>query len=299
MRRVVTRAPVAAALVSSIALACCNLVSGADGLSVAEDEEIPTPPRETQTHGAEAGTNERRETDGGPIGAGFGDAGGDAVAPPGAFCATSAATFCADFDQGQRNAGWSGSDETGGGTLLLDTARSVSAPASLRSTLPARDVAGSVYQDLLRSFASTWRPVRIELDVWIEPIAWGTRTGSVALAEVYWVSANDAPGQLLELTKDGPRMTTVTTSAGAPVFTNASAPLAASAWNHVVIEADAKAAGASVKAWFGGKLVVDRSGFAFQGGPSTTIEVWIGLARYERPTPAFDVRYDNVQITLL
>lgn len=73
-----------------------------------------------------------------------GDGGADAPADGGPFCAShGGATFCADFDQGDAQAGWTTSGSGGaGGSLSLDTTAYVSAPASLVAIASAGQSSG-------------------------------------------------------------------------------------------------------------------------------------------------------------
>ena len=54
----------------------------------------------------------------------------------------------------------------------------------------------------------------------------------------------------------------------------------------------------SYKLWFDGTLVAQRSEFAFANPGSGKLRITLGMHSVNPPTPAFDVRYDNVVVDL-
>jgi hypothetical protein len=223
--------------------------------------------------------------------------GGDARPPPdGArFCDGRASTLCMDFDEGTLEQTAVTIDTTGGGSLTIDDALSASAPRSLRARLGALPDPGHVFAKLdWQAQTAVFRPVRLEFDIRLEGTSWAGQGGNVSLFAV------GLPGRHSQELFIGDGYAAITTNNnGEATYTGVSEVFSPNKWIHVLFEADFTPGLGSVRLWMNEAKVADVSGIAFVGNDISLVEIQIGMARYNAPTPALDVRYDNVVVELL
>lgn len=224
---------------------------------------------------------------------GAGDAGGADAAPGATFCASTSADFCVDFDEGARDDGWSGHDTRGTGALELDTSKSTSPPRSLHASWPRVDLGTNNYQQLTKTWPGAARPMTVDFDVLVAPIAWNANDKGTTIAELYF-DKSEKTGVLLVLgstTWDVSIVTPTSASASVP------SPFPTGTWAHLRIDADPGASGGSVTVSLNGQALVQKTGLSFAQDPTET-QLWIGLGASNAPVPGIDVHYDNVVVSL-
>jgi len=246
-----------------------------------------------------------------PTDSGVADAGsGDATARDDAGVCESAHVFCSNFDIGdvvvdgakQTFVGWVFSTDDVG-TVGPVTNRFVSKPRSVRATLPA--VGGGFYKQafMTRGITMSWRPTRVEFDMYVKRPAWSPTDGNVTIfalgfspdiALTYFLKegGGDLTLKLGTNTATPPNNITLYTGATAPEFDR---------WVHVRIDAVPNPTNGSFSVLFDGMSAAFKSGLTFDMRnamtPGANVYAELGMRRYNNgPTPAFEIYYDNVTL---
>jgi hypothetical protein len=263
-------------VLSSVATGCVYLtdLSGLSGGADPSDASTGTPLADARV---EAGPI---TTDGG----GGPEVGGDGGSP----CAFAHA-FCADFDVGPLDKGWTTSLVNPPSTFALDDLAK-SAPHSFRTTQPAKST-GQVVVRLRKMFAGPWNRSVFEGDFYMEPPSWNAGDSNVAIAQLLYFSDAATAGTIL-FRSEGTAQGTVEHVSNSPARYVDVAPFAYGRWVHVRIEYDP--AGSM-------RYVIDGVSTSSTFPPPTqgsnsSISLDIGTFNYNNPVPAFDVRWDNVTI---
>ncbi len=259
----------------SSALFACSLLTPLDGLA-GDAADDAAPPRD----GAASDPDSGGRTD-------AADGGDGAV---GSFCASAGGDFCADFDDGGRDVGWTKTDLRGVGTFDLDP-NAKSAPWSLRATWPRADVGTDKFQQLEKVWQGAARPTTIDFDLFVAPIAWAGGDLAFTIMELYFDKPEKLGAQIL-MTPAGWDLAALTPTRSTASSTT---PLPVGVWSHLRLETDPASSGGSVRAYLDGTLALEKNGLSFTQNP-TEMQLWIGLGAANTPIPAADVRYDNVLV---
>jgi hypothetical protein len=190
------------------------------------------------------------------------DATPDAVLSP---CAVGTHAFCVDFDDGVLAQHFSKLNIPATGALAIVDDHAVSMPSSLRVALPARGVnpTGVVFSTAERSFSGPWSATRVT-----NP-AWGAGDMGFAVAAMIYGSDTGQLGVYLNVAK------------GETVMD---------------LDGELSATGASIT--YGSVLTEFPHPMGSPGANPYTL-LLIGLMSPTGPSPAIDVRYDNVVVDFL
>lgn len=237
--------------------------------------------------------------------AGEGDAGADAadagvavdsatdVTSDGAlpFCASIDAALCADFEDGGVETSFQTVASSPGATFAIDPGEGFASARSLHATLPAAPDAGEVDAYGTHFFTTALTHVVLESDVFFaKPTTFAA--GNVAFERVVFHGANDVTVELFEQ----PTTTNVTISEPAFEFFDTLYPLPLDRWTHVKIDWDPRPP-SNLEIWFDQDKVLSKQGIVFDAPNVTSLKLEIGLVRFNAPTPAFDLHFDDVVVT--
>jgi hypothetical protein len=217
-----------------------------------------------------------------------GDAGDDATA-------TSLCTghlFCDDFDTGALGAKWeSGPDTQGVGTIDLDLTQAVSKPRGIRTRIPAGNDTSRAY--LTQRIPLDDRGVRVEVSVGIE--AGGTTENYAIISVVFEPSGGNQTANVFvdhASTKLGLQRPAFQSVSGTKIPTGG--------WHRIRFDAIQKTTGGSavVSLIDGGTVTelvrADNLAYDVQDAGTRKARLELGVARYNLPTTAIDVRYDDL-----
>lgn len=242
------------------------------------------PPAETSSGDASSGTDAGSGTSP-PAEGGLGDAGVTLD------CDAGAHLLCITFDDGMLARGWEAVTTLAGGTLALDgDARS--APFALRAQLPAQTGVGHPYARVGAGFDGALA-VRVAFDVKLASASFGPTDRAVALFEINYGSSGNSSYWFR--TRDGMTLSSEQNGTYTPVE-----PLPYDEWTRVALEVVPTTPKGTLRLSYDGRTVYENTTVPFDAfGPSPRTEVFIGLVRFDAPTPAIDARYDNVTIDRL
>ena len=218
------------------------------------------------------------------------DSGADGAPASGRFCATSKHTFCADFDGYEPlSALW-----TTVSPSVEVTTQSKSPPHAAHMTLP-RSSSGQPTVTLHKDFDAPWGRVVLELDVFMAAPAWQGNDNNIFLAQVML-----APSLSYELWIDHENLLGITSNT--PDYhplRSTSGRLQYGAWTHVRLTAVPSAKGGTQDLAVGEPPVsVVKQDLDVTAKPGRGVTVIVGLERFNPPTPAFEVYFDNVTVDL-
>lgn len=232
-------------------------------------------------------------------GAGGSDGGGTTDGAPSTEAGTEAGKspcngshmFCADFDVGTYDKGFTGQLSNGGGALALDDL-AFSPPHSVRATQPRRAAGLSGTQSSLSlGLPSPWRRVVVEADLFLTTPAWQSSDVNFALVHIGLYSPQNS-GTVLFVT-DAACFGTIEHL----TEPQRSLPMDAmpyDRWVHLVVDFDP---GGKIHYQIDGKPF-DRTFAAVTAGPNPAMNVELGILDYNAPAPAVEVRWDNVTVDL-
>jgi hypothetical protein len=219
----------------------------------------------------------------------------DASAPDGApangnFCASSTHTFCADFDSdAPLNALWTG---VGDGVTQV-TNPSKSPPRAAHMTLP-RSSSGAVTVTLGKDFDAAWGRTVLEFDVYMAAPAWQPQDLNIFIASLefgplkYWVWID--PDDLLGITVDTPDYHPLRSTSGRLQY---------GAWTHVRMTAvPSTTQGVQDLALGDPPVSVVKQDVNVGASDGRGVKATVGLQRFNPPTPAFEIYFDNVTVDL-
>lgn len=257
-------------------------IGALDGFSGGDDEPSSDASPDTTTSGdggADAtpndGSNGTNET---------GSDGGDAAMP--FACDAGTYVFCTTFDDGVVMSGWAGSKETGGGTLgVSNDARS--APYAFRAQIPAF-ATDDQYARLYYGISSV-KPVRVSFDVKIASFAANPSDRAVGLFEIYFPTTSNSTYFFRE-----PDKSTLSMDQNGEYAVVPTLPLGK--WVRVALEVALGTPTGSLRLFYDGQKVFDKADVAFQTPSVPSTEIFLGLVRFDPPSPSADVLYDNVTI---
>lgn len=267
---------VVATLVSAAVAACSLIVDTSDLAGGAASSDAG---RADGSSGASSGA-------GGDAGS-PGDATVDAAAdgPLGRFCpAGGGHALCADFDDGNLNAGWSDTNVGPTGSLILATERARSAPGSFHARLGRRESALD-YATLVFRGAGGWRRTTLDADVFVASPAWKQGDINAGIFTINFYSDAKSEGSALSI---GPDYATF----GNPGAAKNGAAISFDQWFHLHVVIDPAG---SARLELGAQLLEQTfPALSPNAGAITTVE--LGISGYNKPCPQFDVWYDNVTI---
>lgn len=213
-----------------------------------------------------------------------GDAGSDATTPAG-FCPRTA-VYCNDFESG------SASDI---GELGVSSAGSLAlAGGALEARLAA--IPGSGYEEATAYYnlPSASLKATVEVDVDFSVAAW-EGGNMVVLAFYYGGQPNDHSHELYV----GPSYVNVTTVVnGTLEYASSTEDLPRGKPVRIKLEADFTPHAGSIRGFFDGRKVLERTGIDFAPSTNVSYRMRVGLSRSNPPTPAVTARYDNLVISL-
>lgn len=227
------------------------------------------------------------------------DAAGDATSDAGtdattarSFCELRDAAMCTDFDRGTIEELGFVRDVGGSGALRIDEGSAVSPPRSLLATAPDLPDPGTHYARVCRGLSSpvTGPPaVAVEFDVMVAKSTWGD--GNVALFELFY----NKLGETIFLHDED---LTITTAKPDLVYTASSKKLLGDRWAHLRLEATFAPGSGTVSLQLDGSIIAERTGIPFPNITANSINVCMGIARYNAPTPPLTIRYDNALVEI-
>lgn len=201
------------------------------------------------------------------------------------FCASGVHAFCDDFDEGGFLARWDGPVIQPKGSLAASTLRSISAPAALLAATERLQTGDPETRALVSRRWGDVKAVRIECDVRVESPAFAENDGNVSMLEV---RISTAAGSRVFFVFVGIDYTTLSlpgAMVNGPAFPT-------DTWQHARIELDPAG---TITATVGDSRWKERFPALATGAMAET-ELRLGLTVFNRPTPPFNVFYDNVTI---
>lgn len=195
--------------------------------------------------------------------------------------------FCSTFDDGSLTAGWDLQFTKFGGTLSLSNdARS---PAyAMRAQLPAMTAPDNQYARLYKAIAGV-PPIRISFDVKMATPAWEATSKAVVLFEINYPTTSNSSYLFREVAQ--------TTLSSEQNGTYSKIPdLPYDQWVRVSIDVVPTTPNGALRVHYDGQKVFENSSVPFETPTTPQTDVFIGLGRFDPPSPAIDVLYDNVSI---
>lgn len=250
---------------------------------------------------------------GGASAGGTGDGGGASSSSSGAAASSSSSSSGASSSSSSSGDGGTPLDSGAcafctnfEGTTFKQLGLEVWAPApgrieidngTVRARLPELSDGTKPFVAIERDVSTTARRVTLEVDVNVdEDASWNGFGGSAVLLAVGIRGQDQELG--FELYFAGTYTNITTNNDGAYTFDNTSSRIPVDRAVRVRLEGDFTAGNGSYKLFYDGSLVGERAGIAFKTVSKGATEIMLGLARNNPPTPALDVRYDNLAVTL-
>lgn len=255
-----------AVLLSAGGLGACSLLLGTDLTGGSE------PPA------TEAGVDAPSTTDAGvdaPIGSDAATDATDAARP--SPCNDTKHDFCADFDGTDPFAGWTNTQSDG---TLGVSPNALSAPFSMRATLPRRETTFGRSQ-LYVKFSRAWAKTTVEWDMFMEPALFKTGDINVGILCFNFTVGTGAGGACLAR------------SGADTSFLQGGAAFPTGQWLHAKVIMDPFAATGSASV---GDITMSGTFTMPTGATQPAIEVELGVLGYNKPSPAIDIRFDNVTV---
>lgn len=210
--------------------------------------------------------------------------GGDAFS-----CSGGAYLLCATFDDGQTSTSFSDTEVKAGGSLSVDKdARS--GPFALRSQLLPMTDTPHQYARVSQKFTGT-KSLRVTFDIKVATPAWASPDDrAVALMAVDYPGTSNSTYFFRAFDE----MTLSQEQNGVYVQLEA---LPYDTWTRVTFEIVPTSPKGSLRMYYDGRIVLAQTNVSFDApAASAATQVFIGMARFDPPAPAFDVRYDSVII---
>jgi hypothetical protein len=165
-------------------LATVAVVGNASGCHY-DDWSLPAASIDAAAHDAPAQLDAPGDVATGPDAGPILEAAVEAEASAPTWCQTQGVhSFCADFDEGQADLGWTMPDLSAGGSIKLDSAFTTSAPDSLLTTLIGSS-AGSTTALLAKNFPTSQSSWAFAFDLRIDSIMAGTSGGDYSVARIW------------------------------------------------------------------------------------------------------------------
>lgn len=207
------------------------------------------------------------------------------------FCVGRTSALCADFDDIQNLDSWGQSLDPDAGTIGLDTSHARSGPRALRATMPRREDLNQSKLALAYWVASRpWARVVVELDVFVEPLAWVPGDINAGILIIELNSSVSSEHVFLTLGE-------AYSQVGSSNFVSSTGPaMPQDNWVHVRIDFDPKG---TLNAKLGVNVLPTANFPALTQGNNPNIRLGLGISSFNDPVPEFTVYYDNVTLDLI
>jgi hypothetical protein len=257
-----------AVIAFALVLAHCTLTTDFDGLSGGASDAAPAT-QDTGTSPADASPIVRND------GSTVADADAGLLCPP-------TATFCSDFSSGSPNDLSQDVTIAGGGSLTID--------GTLHSTLPAHAEPGSFADAFFNVISDTGRHAVLDVDMNFAVTDFHNK-GNVSVLTLN-VAADPYESVEIYVNPQG-TSTTLQVPGSDLIYDNASEDIPRGQWVHIRLEADFTPHNGFINVAFNGDKVIEHTAIDFSE-VNGSLRFGIGIVRSNYPTPAFDIRYDNL-----
>lgn len=260
---------------SLFAIGACSILGGDFGEYSTEDpaDAGPTLPGTDATSGdAPATIDAPNDT---------AEAGVDSGVP---FCMQGTHAFCADFEDPNALLLFTQQDVSPTGLLEISSTRVKGGAKALHTSLPERDT-GKIAAVISKYLPGDWRRTVVELDMFIEPIAWQNGDVNASFLEMGYYSVSQSHTFFFVV---GPDYTALS-GGGTP--DNSTAVVETNKWLHVKAELTTTEFAITIDG-------IRRTHLfdVTQSGDSPRFELGVGIDGFNVPVPKFEVYYDNVAV---